>query len=173
MRRPQVLFALLAAAVFTACLEPSPFVPKIESTTFAPSLGVDLAMSFRTDAGVYYRNIVVGTGAIVPASDSGDTVVVRYTGYLRNGVEFDSNEDPGDPLFLFVAGTSGGMRAIPGFDDGVRGMRVGGQRQIIIPPALAYGSLGAAGVPPYSILVFNVTLIRIGEPVVDPDARAP
>lgn len=170
--RPLLLVAI-AAVVATACLEPSPFIPQIENTTFEPSLGVDLEASTRTELGVYYRDIVVGGGAIVPATDSGDTIEVRYTGYLRNAVEFDSNEDAGDPAFLYVAGTSGNQRAILGFDDGVRGMRIGGQRQIIIPPHLGYGSFAQEGIPPYSILVFNVTLIRIGEPVVNPTVRVP
>jgi hypothetical protein len=174
MRHPRPLILVVAAAVIaTACLEPSPFIPRIEDTTFDPSLGVDLAASTRTEFGVYYRDIIVGDGAIVPASDSGDTIVTRYTGYLRNGAEFDSNEDPGDPLFLFVAGTSGSQRAISGYDQGVRGMRVGGQRQLIIPPQLGYGGIAQDGIPPYSILVFTVTLVRIGEPVIDPAVRVP
>ena len=173
MRRTSLPVVVLGTIIAVACLEPAPFIPQIETTTFDPSLGVNLESSIQTELGVYYRDLVVGGGAIVPVSDTGDTVVVRYTGYLRNAVEFDSNEDPGDPLFQYVVGTAGTMRAITGFDDGVRGMREGGRRQIIIPPHLGYGRAGTTGIPPYSILVFEVSVTRIGFVVVDPDARAP
>ncbi|MBX3134501.1 MAG: FKBP-type peptidyl-prolyl cis-trans isomerase [Gemmatimonadaceae bacterium] len=85
---------------------------------------------------------------------NGDSVGVRYTGKLRNAVQFDSNVDATTPL-RFRTG-SGSM--IAGFDEGVRGMRVNGRRQLIIPPELAYGRAGRTGIPPNSILVFEVTL---------------
>lgn len=164
MRRIRFLFAFLAAVGVTACLEASPFVPKIEDVTFAPSLGVDLSNSTRTTSGLYYRDIVVGDGAQVRADSGGDTVSVRYTGYLRSGVEFDSNVASPGPL-TFVTGR---FQVIDGFDEGVRGMRVNGRRQIIIPPALGYGNRANGDIPANSILVFDVTLTRVGIPVPAP-----
>lgn len=151
---------LLAAVLLTACLEARPFVPKIEDANFAPELGVDLAASTKTSSGLYYRDITVGDGATVRTDASGDTVEVRYTGWLRNGVEFDSNNDAPDPL-LFVTGAN---NLISGFAEGVRGMRANGIRQLIIPPALGYGSIAQPDIPANSILVFTVTLTRVAIP---------
>jgi FKBP-type peptidyl-prolyl cis-trans isomerase len=160
MPRHRILIFIALAAVATACLDASPFVPRIEDTNFDPSLGVDLAASTKTSTGVYYRDIVVGTGIEV-AADSGDRVFFRYVGYLRNGVIFDSNTVASgiDPL-EFVTGQNA---TIPGFEQGIFGMLEGGQRQIIIPPKLAYGGAPpfGSGIPAYSILVFNVTLVQV------------
>ncbi len=159
MRRHRTLLFLLVAVIVTACLEASPFVPKIESSTFDPSLGVNLAASTKLPSGVYIRDITVGGGTEVPA-DSADTVVVRYRGYLRNGFKFDSNVAPSAPFSY----PTGEFATIEGFEMGVVGMKEGGERQIIIPPTRAYGGnppIGS-GIPAYSILVFNVTLVRVG-----------
>ena len=159
MPRHHLSIFIAVAAVATACLDASPFVPRIEDSNFAPSLGVNLPASTVTTNGVYYRDIVVGTGPQVPA-DSGDTVFVRYIGYLRNGIAFDSNTVAPQPL-AFVTGNKG---TIKGFEEGIYGMLEGGQRQIIIPPALGYGGSPpfGSGIPPHSILVFNITLTRVG-----------
>lgn len=153
---------LLIAVLFTAaaCLEASPFVPNIEDVNFAPELGVNLAASTKTSSGLYYRDISVGDGATVRTAESGDTTAVRYTGYFRSGVQFDSNLGAANPL-TFVTGTG---QVIAGFDEGVRGMRVNGVRQLIIPPNLGYGAAGTAGIPGNSILVFTITLTRVGIP---------
>jgi peptidylprolyl isomerase len=157
-RIPLLIAVLLAAA---ACLEADPFVPNIEDVTFAPELGVNLAASTKTASGLYFRDIAVGDGATVRAAESGDTVAVRYTGWLRSGVQFDSNVGAANP-FTFVTGL---RQVIDGFDEGVRGMRVNGVRQLIIPPALGYGAAGSGGIPGNSILIFNITLTRVGIPV--------
>lgn len=169
MRRPRILFALLVAAAATACLESSPFVPKIEDVTFAPSLGVDLANSVKTASGMYYRDIVVGDGPLVRTAESGDSVFVRYTGYLRSGVEFDSNTDAPGPLTVITGAPPGAFGSvIDGFDEGLRGMRELGRRQLIIPPALGYGSVAVGSIPANSILVFDVSVIRVGIPEATP-----
>lgn len=163
--RPLLGFVLALALTATACLEASPFVPKIEDVTFAPALGVNLAASTRTASGMYYRDIVVGDGATVRTDAAGgDTVSVRYTGFLRSGVQFDTNTDRPAPL-TFVTGR---QQVIDGFDEGVRGMRVNGRRQLIIPPALGYGSQPAGSIPANSILVFDVVLTRAGIPTPTP-----
>lgn len=152
MRRLRLALPLLAlAALVTACGEPSPFVPNIETANFAPSLGVDLAGSTKTASGLYYRDIVVGSGATVPAAVN-TPVRVQYAGFFRSGVGFDSG------TFDFTTGTN---MAIAGMDEGVRGMRVGGQRQLIIPPSLGYGGSAYGNIPANSILIFNVTLTNV------------
>lgn len=153
MPRSSRLALVASLALLAACLEARPFAPKIEEVNFAPELGVDLANSTKTASGLYYRDITTGAGAQV-RTEHGDTVFVRYTGWLRNGVQFDSNVSAPSPL-TFVTGT---LAVIQGFDEGVRGMRVGGQRQIIIPPALGYGNQRVGSIPPNSILVFTISL---------------
>lgn len=146
------LGSLLLLLVGAACGGDAVFVPKIEETNFATSLDVNLAASTKTASGLYYRDLLVGTGPAVPA-DTNKSVTVGYAGYLRNGVEFDSGT-----LGPFTLGTNA---VIPGFDEGIRGMKVGGRRQLIIPPALGYGDRATGSIPANSILVFVVTLNRI------------
>lgn len=148
MRR---LLSLLALLLSSACNSADgPFVPTIETANFAPSLGVDLAASTKTATGLYYRDITVGPGTLMPATGT-KTVTVNYSGFLRNGSKFDE----GTAAVFSTAGL------IAGFDEGLRGMKVGGQRQLIIPPALGYGSTGTSGIPGNSILVFNITLLGV------------
>ena len=101
------------------------------------------------------NDLVVGTG---PAAVSGNTVTVHYTGWLTDGTKFDSSLDRNDP-FEFVLGAH---QVIAGWDQGVAGMRVGGKRELTIPPDLAYGSSGAGGViPPNATLRFEVELLGV------------
>lgn len=127
-------------------------VATIEGTTFAAALNVDLAAMTRTEAGVYRRDLTVGTGAVVARSQ---ILNVRYTGWLANGTEFDSNAPP-KPIFVFQLGFG---QVIAGWDDGVAGMQVGGRRQLIIPPALGYGRTGSGPIPGNAILVFTVEVV--------------
>ena len=161
MRRSR-LSLLLATVLIASCLEAPAFAPRIEDVNFAPELNVNLATSTRTTSGLYYRDLVVGSGEAVRPT-SGDTVLVRYVGFLRNGVQFDANLTAPSPLRFAT-----GMNAvIDGFDEGVRGMQVGGQRQLIIPPGLGYGAVSINNIPPNSILVFNITLTGVLLPTVD------
>lgn len=122
----------------------------IETATFAPSLGVNLAASTRTTNGDYIRDIVVGTGTLVT---TGKTINARYDGWLANGKLFDSNQAGG---ITFKLGSGG---VISGWDEGIPGMRVGGKRQIIIPSNLGYGAAGNGPIPGNAILVFNVEVM--------------
>lgn len=97
----------------------------------------------------------VGSGA---EAVEGKEVTVHYTGTLTNGTKFDSSVDRQQP-FVFRLGS--GM-VIPGWDQGIKGMKVGGKRRLVIPPQLAYGERGAGGViPPNATLVFEVELLDV------------
>jgi len=125
---------------------------------FAQAVGdsfMEESPATKTPSGLQYRDIEIGTGLI---SHNGDTVGVHYTGLFEDGREFDSSFNRGKP-FEFTIGT--GM-VIKGWDEGVVGMRVGGRRQLIIPPDLAYGARGAGGIiPPNTTLLFNVELLAV------------
>lgn len=104
------------------------------------------------------EEIEIGAGR--QATGPGQTVIVHYTGWLTDGKEFDSSRGRDEP-FRFPLGV--GM-VIPGWDQGVVGMRVGGKRKLTIPPHLGYGAGGAGGViPPNATLVFEIELLEISE----------
>ena len=114
-----------------------------------------------TKSGLTYMDLVVGEGAEAVA---GQPVDGHYTGWLddggKKGKKFDSSVDRGKP-FAFLLG---GGRVIKGWDEGVAGMKVGGKRTLIIPPALGYGERGAGGViPPNATLIFDVELLKVGK----------
>lgn len=105
--------------------------------------------------GLKVTDITVGTGDEAVA---GKTVTVHYTGWLMDGTKFDSSLDRGEPL-SFPLGVG---RVIRGWDEGVAGMRVGGKRELVIPPGLAYGASGASGViPPNATLRFEVEMLGV------------
>jgi FKBP-type peptidyl-prolyl cis-trans isomerase FkpA len=99
------------------------------------------------------NDLVVGTGDVAKA---GDKLTVNYTGKLENGTVFDTSV--GKQPFVFTLGT--GM-VIPGWDQGIVGMKVGGKRTLIIPPAMAYGAQGVGPIPPNATLTFDVELLKV------------
>ncbi|HEX5453277.1 MAG TPA: FKBP-type peptidyl-prolyl cis-trans isomerase [Stellaceae bacterium] len=110
--------------------------------------------------GLKYTDTKPGTGA---EAKPGDKVTVNYTGWLyadgKKGKKFDSSLDRNEPFDF----TLGAHQVIPGWDQGVAGMKVGGERTLIIPPDLAYGRHGAGGgiIPPNATLIFDVQLLKV------------
>ncbi len=109
-----------------------------------------------TGTGLKYQDVVVGKGA---QPKTGDDILVNYTGRFLDGKVFDSSLSPGRTPFELHVGRG---EVIPGWDEGLATMHVGGKRKLIIPPNLAYGAAGAGGViPPNATLTFDVELLKI------------
>lgn len=125
-----------------------------DSTEAAPKI-------VTTESGLKYIDLKIGDGE---TAVKGQAVEVHYTGWLddngKKGKQFDSSVDRGKP-FGFQLGSGG---VIKGWDEGVAGMKIGGKRQLIIPPELGYGARGAAGgsIPANATLIFDVELISVG-----------
>jgi FKBP-type peptidyl-prolyl cis-trans isomerase len=108
-----------------------------------------------TPLGVKYAEVTVGNGA---TPRDGQIVLVHFTGWLDDGKQFDNSRHRTKP-FGFPLGAG---QVIRGWDEGVRGMRVGGKRRLIVPGALGYGSRGVPGrIPPDATLTFDIELLRI------------
>ena len=141
---------LVAVALTAMCAVP--VMAKEDSaakTSKAPT-----AKTVTTASGLKYTDVKVGKGASPVA---GKMVKVHYTGTLVNGKKFDSSV--GREPFTFTIGVG---QVIPGWDEGVMGMKVGGKRKLVIPANLGYGARGAgADIPPNSTLLFDVELIDV------------
>lgn len=122
----------------------------VERTTFAPVLGVHLDSMVRRATGLYVQDLLQGTGAV---ATRGRTVIVRYTGWLADGKQFDAGE------ITVGLGTNKTIRA---WEEGLLGMRVGGRRRLVVPPALAYGARGSGDtIPPNAVLVFEMEVLSV------------
>jgi FKBP-type peptidyl-prolyl cis-trans isomerase len=111
----------------------------------------------KTPSGLVYWDIRVGNSS--DEAKEGSRVRVHYTGWLTNGKKFDSSVDAGKP-FDFVLGNG---EVIKGWEEGVAGMRVGGKRQLRIPPDLGYGKDGTPDgtIPPNATLIFDIQLLGV------------
>ena len=106
-------------------------------------------------SGLVYEDLVIGNGTM---ADPGLQVAVNYTGWLTNGTEFDSSNRSGRP-YMFTLGAGS---VIAGWEQGIKGMRVGGKRKLTIPPDMAYGARGSGDrVPPNATLLFEVELVGV------------
>ncbi len=126
---------------------------RAEAPQSAQSTAADSVALQKTDT-------VAGTGK---EAVKGATVVVHYTGWLyvpesesKRGAQFDSSS--GREPFSFLLG---GGQVIPGWDEGVQGMKVGGKRTLVIPASMGYGSSGAGPIPPNATLIFDVELLEV------------
>ena len=123
---------------------------------FIISCGSNEGNMQKLENGLLIEDIVVGVGN--EAKDH-NKVVVNYTGTLENGSIFDSSLKPGRDPFTFTLGVGS---VIKGWDQGVKGMKVGGKRKLVIPPELGYGDKGAGNViPPNTTLYFEVELLEV------------
>lgn len=141
-------FALPVALV--ACSGKSAGTGNPTTATFAPSLGINLPQMTKTSSGLYYQDLTAGTGT---EAASGSAVTVDYTVWLTSGKKVDSG------TFPF---TLGAHKVVPGFDEGVTGMKVGGVRKLVVPPGLGYGAKGNGPIPGNAVLVFQVKLDSVG-----------
>ena len=137
------LFRKIAASVIMAAL------------LAVPAFAAGAKKTVTTASGLKYVDVTVGKGASPVA---GKSVKVHYTGTLENGKKFDSSVDRNEP-FSFIIGVG---QVIPGWDEGVMTMKVGGKRKLIIPAKLGYGARGAGGdIPPNATLLFDVELLDV------------
>ncbi len=149
---PIIAVATLLSACGSESTAPStPSNPALE--TFNSTLGVNIATMTRRSDNLYVQDLVIGTGA---DANSGRTIRVTYTGWLVNGNRFDSNV--GGAAFSFTLGIG---QVIPGWDQGVAGMKVGGKRKLVIGSVLGYGSRGSGSIPANATLVFDVEVLGV------------
>ncbi|MDA0745044.1 MAG: FKBP-type peptidyl-prolyl cis-trans isomerase [bacterium] len=125
----------------------------VQSGGSAPTAVAD-ADYVTTPTGLKYYDLKAGEGATPRAADR---ISVHYTGWLENGTRFDSSLDRGQPS-LFTIGVG---QVIAGWDEGLLTMKVGGKRQLKIPPGLGYGPSGQGIIPPNATLIFEVELLQI------------
>lgn len=121
--------------------------------TYADELEIDLSEFEKTASGLYIQDVVVGTGA---RANRTSRVWIMYVGFLPDGTVFDGQLQ-GDPFHFRL----GGSEVIRGWNEGVRGMRVGGRRRLIVRPGLGYGSRGRGDVPPGATMIFDVQLVDV------------
>lgn len=156
----RVLCCVVSAVAATGCSQttssaaaapaPQPIAGDIERTTFDPALGVHLDQMTKRASGMYVQDLTPGTGSV---ATRGRSVVVRYTGWLPSGKQFDSGE---------ISVTLGTNKTIAAWEEGLLGMRVGGKRRLVVPPNLGYGARGAGDdIPPNAVLVFDMEVTAV------------
>jgi FKBP-type peptidyl-prolyl cis-trans isomerase FkpA len=158
-RRLSATLTLLLVATLPGCLdgtgpEPLEEVP-ISEVEFAAELGIDLAAFVPDQSGIWVREDEVGTGSAILG---GQVAGIHYSGWVSSGQQFDQAEEEDGPPVQLVLGAAG---PIGGLTAGIRGMRVGGQRTVLVPPRLGFGGVNLEGIPPNSWLVLRIRLRTI------------
>jgi FKBP-type peptidyl-prolyl cis-trans isomerase len=171
MLKPAYALALAAAVLTAGCNETKTETTSTSSTTTSATITPSTTSAapgggaaggateggkvHKLPSGLQYEDLVVGSGKM---AEAGMNVSVNYTGWRTDGFKFDSSYDRGEPIKFQL----GNGEMIKGWDEGVKGMRIGGKRKLTIPPDMAYGSEGRGSViPPNSTLVFEVELVDV------------
>ena len=166
MSRKPVLIASLAlcSAACATHQMPSPAlqVQSVTDDAVSSITETPAKVSYSDVEGVFQADLVVGTGAL---ASEGSTVSVHYSAWLADGTRFDSSVDRGRPLEVPL----GRGVVIPGLERSIRGMRVGGVRQVEIPPELGYGDREIGPIPAGSTLTFQVALLEASAPRIPPE----
>lgn len=142
-RRAIIVVATLSLG---GCGADNPLGPEARDAEYAASLAIDLTSMTETTSGLFFRDDVVGTGAVATA---GDLATVTFSLWLADGTSIENG------VFPFTLGV---QEETVGFDQAVTGMAVGGQRTVVIPATLAYGVRGNGAVPPNAVLVYQLVL---------------
>ncbi|MYI07661.1 MAG: FKBP-type peptidyl-prolyl cis-trans isomerase [Gemmatimonadetes bacterium] len=175
LRPPIVLRAacilVLAVGASTACRESptTPEPPDIESLDFAPGLGVDVSRMTRLPSGLYIRDLEEGAGARAQPQVGAR---FNYQGWLHDGTSVDMGVYPANQFSpgAFLSPFDGGVyyqvgsgQTIAAWDLGLEGMRLGGRRQLVVPPRLGFGGAGSSDgrVPGNSVLVYVLELLAV------------
>ena len=144
-----VVVAIAALWAQTSTHKPAPAArPNTTAPTKVTGDGV------KTASGLQYWDIKAGAGVV---AKEGSHVTVHYTGWLTTGKKFDSSVDAHQPFDFTIAQGD----VIKGWDEGVAGMKVGGKRQLRIPPELGYGASGSGPIPPNATLIFDIQLLAV------------
>ncbi|HTE47929.1 MAG TPA: FKBP-type peptidyl-prolyl cis-trans isomerase [Gemmatimonadaceae bacterium] len=143
MKRLLLLIATLSLGACNLDTAPDDNPSDPAHETFDPSLKIDLATMTKTTNGVYYKDLVAGTGTTLTNAQS---IVMSFGAFVKTGAVFGT----GDHVNLSVASMPAGLQ------EGMSGMKIGGERLIVIPSALGYGNSPFASVPPNSTLIYDV-----------------
>jgi FKBP-type peptidyl-prolyl cis-trans isomerase len=147
-----IVVLVLGAVALWAQTSPHKPAPAARPSTASPTKVTGDGV--KTASGLQYWDIKVGTGAV---AKDGSHVTVHYTGWLTTGKKFDSSVDAHQPFDFTIAQGD----VIKGWDQGVAGMKVGGKRQLRIPPELGYGASGSGPIPPNATLIFDIQLLAV------------
>lgn len=136
-----------------AAATPTPMPTQSSSSLPGPS-GFSVYNQYVNASTALFQDVLPGTGKAI---GEGSVATVQYRGYLTNGDEFDESYARGKP-FTF---TEGAGTVIPGWEQGLYGMKAGGQRRLIVPPSQGYGDTAKGSIPADSVLVFDIVLVSV------------